>query len=189
MFSWEENDLSVYFEILPCQWGVALWLPRWHSGQESSCQCRRHKERQVWSLGREDPLKEEMATHSSILAWKIPWTEEPDWATVHGVAKSWTWLSPHLTIAILHTIVEMDTDNRKLRISSIYPFSASLMVLLVKNPAANEKTWETWVLSLGWEDILEKGRSIHSSILAWRIPWREEPGRLQSMGSHRVGHD
>ena len=116
MFAWEENNLHIYFEILPCQWGVALWLPRWHSGKESSCQCRRCKERQVWSLGWEDPLKKEMATHSSILAWKIPWTEEPDWATVHGVAKSWTWLSPHLTITILHTIVEMDTDNRKLTI-------------------------------------------------------------------------
>ena len=43
--------------------------------------------------------------------------------------------------------------------------------------------------SLGWEDPLEKEMAIHSSIHAWRIPWREEPGRLQSMGSQRVGHD
>ena len=49
--------------------------------------------------------------------------------------------------------------------------------------------WETWVWSLGWEDPLEKGKSTHSSILAWRIPWIDEPGRLQSMGSQRVGHD
>ena len=48
---------------------------------------------------------------------------------------------------------------------------------------------ETWVWSLGWEDPLEKGMAIHSSILAWRIPWTEEPGRLQSVGSQRVGHD
>ena len=48
---------------------------------------------------------------------------------------------------------------------------------------------ETWVLSLGWEDPLEKGMVTHSSILAWRIPWTEEPGRLQCMGSLRVGHD
>ena len=41
---------------------------------------------------------------------------------------------------------------------------------------------ETWVLSLGWKDPLEKGKATHSSILAWRIPWTEEPGRLQSMG-------
>ena len=48
---------------------------------------------------------------------------------------------------------------------------------------------ETWVQSLGWEDLLEKEMSTHSSILAWRIPWTEEPDRLQSMGSQRVGHD
>ena len=48
---------------------------------------------------------------------------------------------------------------------------------------------ETWVRSLGWEDPLEKGMATHSSVLAWRIPWTEEPGRLQSIGSQRVGHD
>jgi len=57
---------------------------------------------------------------------------------------------------------------------------------MVKNLSA---MWETWVLSLGWEDPLEKGMTNHSSILAWRIPWTEEPGGLQSMGSQRVGHD
>ena len=49
--------------------------------------------------------------------------------------------------------------------------------------------WETWVQSLGWEDSLEKAMAPHSSILAWKIPWREEPGRPQSMGSQRVEHD
>ena len=48
---------------------------------------------------------------------------------------------------------------------------------------------ETWARSPGWEDPLEKGTSIHSSVLAWRIPWTEEPGGLQPRGSHRVGHD
>ena len=48
---------------------------------------------------------------------------------------------------------------------------------------------ETWVQSLGQEDLLEKEMATHSSILAWKIPWAEEPGRLQSMGSQRVGHD
>ena len=43
--------------------------------------------------------------------------------------------------------------------------------------------WETWVQSLSWEDSLEKGLATHSSILVWRIPWTEEPGGLQSMGS------
>ena len=48
---------------------------------------------------------------------------------------------------------------------------------------------ETRVRSLGWEDPLEKEMATHSSILAWRIPWTEEPGRLQSPESQRVGHD
>ena len=57
---------------------------------------------------------------------------------------------------------------------------------MVKNLPAMQ---ELQVQSLGWEDTLEKEMAIHSSILAQRIPWTEEPGRLQSMGSQRVGHD
>ena len=49
--------------------------------------------------------------------------------------------------------------------------------------------WETRVQSLGQEDLLEKEMATHSSILAWKIPWTEEPGRLQSKGSQRVGHN
>ena len=49
--------------------------------------------------------------------------------------------------------------------------------------------WETWVRSLGQEDPLVKEMATHSSILAWKIPWMVKPGRLQSMGSQRVGHD
>ena len=60
------------------------------------------------------------------------------------------------------------------------------MAQTVKNPPAMQ---ETWVRSLGWEDPLEKGMATHSSILAWRIPWMEEPGRLQLMGLQRVGHN
>ena len=48
---------------------------------------------------------------------------------------------------------------------------------------------ETWVQSLGWEDPLEKEMATHSSILAWKIPWMEEPGQLQSMGSKRLRHN
>ena len=51
------------------------------------------QETQVQSLGQKDPLEKEIATHSSILAWRIPWTEEPGGATVHGVTKSWAQLS------------------------------------------------------------------------------------------------
>ena len=56
---------------------------------------------------------------------------------------------------------------------------------MVKNLSAMQ---ETWVQSLGWEDPLEKEMATHSSTLAWKIPWMEEPGRLQSMGWLRVGH-
>ena len=57
---------------------------------------------------------------------------------------------------------------------------------VVKNPLSMQ---ETQVQSLSREDALEKGIATHPSILAWRIPWTEEPGRLQSMGLQRVGHD
>ena len=63
---------------------------------------------------------------------------------------------------------------------------SSLVTHMVKSLPA---VWETWVQSLGQEDPLEEEMATHSSILAWKIPWTEEPGRLQSMGSKRVGHD
>ena len=49
--------------------------------------------------------------------------------------------------------------------------------------------WETWVRSLGWEDPQEKEMATYSSTLAWKVPWMEERGRLQSMGLQRVGHN
>ena len=63
---------------------------------------------------------------------------------------------------------------------------SSLVAQMVKRLPA---MWETQVRSLGWEDPLEMEMATHSSTLAWKIPWAEEPGRLQSMGSQRVGHD
>ena len=59
------------------------------------------------------------------------------------------------------------------------------MVKMVKNLLVIQ---ETWVQSLDWEDLLEKKMTTHSNILAWRSPWVEEPGELQSIGSQRVGH-
>ena len=60
---------------------------------------------------------------------------------------------------------------------------------VVKSQPAIQKLQETEVKSLGGEDPLEEGMASHSSILAWRIPWTEDPGGPQSMGSQRVGHD
>ena len=85
-------------------------------------------------------------------------------ATAYGVAESWTkWLC-NLTLSLW----------------------ASLVAQTVKYLPA---MWETWVRSLGREFPLEKEMETHSSTLTWKIPWTEEPGRLQSMGSQRVGHD
>ena len=61
---------------------------------------------------------------------------------------------------------------------------ASLVVQMIMNLPVIQ---ETHILSLGWKDSLDKGMATHSSTLAWRIPWTEEPGRLQFMGSNRVG--
>ena len=76
--------------------------------------------------------------------------------------------------------------TERLSFSLTWTSLASLEAQMVKNlPAAQE----TRVRSLGQEDPLEKVLATHSSILAWRIPWTEEPDGLQSMGSQRVGHD
>ena len=65
-------------------------------------------------------------------------------------------------------------------------FGSSLVAQMVKHLPTMQ---ETWVRSLGQEDRLEKEMTTHSNTLAWKIPWMEEPGRLQSMGSLRVGHN
>ena len=71
---------------------------------------------------------------------------------------------------------------------SVHEFGGhlSLVAQTVKNLPAMQ---ETWVRSLGWEDPLEKEMATHSKCLAWKIPWTEEPGGLQFMGSQRVRHD
>ena len=87
-----------FWSLLP----IIKGLPRWLSGKESICQCRRFV--RLWSLGRKDPLEEEMTTHSSILSWKVLWTEEPgglqftgsqrvrvDWVHTHTHTQSPQW--------------------------------------------------------------------------------------------------
>ena len=74
----------------------------------------------------------------------------------------------------------------KLFVNCIVSLKISLVAQVVKNQS---KIRETWVRSLGREDPLGQEIAIHSSTIAWKIPWTEEPGRLQSMGSQRVGHD
>ena len=71
------------------------------------------------------------------------------------------------------------------KMSNIYKIS-SLVAQTVKNLPVMQ---ETWVQSLGWEDPLEAGMATHSSVLAWRIPWTDEPARRQSLGSQRIRYD
>ena len=72
----------------------------------------------------------------------------------------------------------------------IFSFFLSCLASLVAQTVKLLPTiWETWVQSLGWKDLLEKEMTTHSSIFAWKIPWKKEPDRLQCMGLQRVGYD
>ena len=102
-----------------------------------------------------------------------------------------TRLSHHQLSAILCLISSSQDKICSASLFSWYKVTQSqisrqLVAQTVKNPAAMQ---ETWIWSLGWEDPLEKGMATYSSILAWKIPWAEEPGRPQSMGSQRVERD
>ena len=104
-------------------------------------------------------LEKEMATHSSVLAWRIQGTGEPGGLPSmgsHRVGHDWSDLAAAVAVTYLGT---------------------SLLSQWVKNPPAMQETQETWVWSLGLEDPLEKGKATHLSILAWEIPWTEEPGQ------------
>ena len=148
----------------------------------------------IHSLGQEDSLEEEMATHSSILAWEIPWTDEPR-ELVHEVAESDR--SKQLNTKLANVTSNMKHDiwaNFMPNIFKLYIYikikclyiGASLVAQTVKNVLAVQ---ETQVWSPSQEDPLEEEMATHSSILAWRIPRTEQPTGLQSMGSQRVRHD
>ena len=172
-------------------------------------------------------MEKAVAPHSSTLAWKIPWTEEPgglqsmgslkvghDWSTslslftflhwrrkwqptpvflpgesqgrgslvaaVYGVAQSRTGLKWRSSSSSSRN-KKGKWEKKKIWVHTIK--QASLLAQMVKNLHAMR---EAWVRSLDWEDPLKKGMAAHFSILAWRIPWTEEPGRLQTMGSQRT---
>ena len=96
--------------------------------------------------------------------------------------------SEHLFCSKLSTFVVKESSVIILPVLTFEGFSCGSVV---KNPPAVQEMQETQFQSLGREDPLEEGMATHSSILAWRIPWREEPGRLQSMSMElqRVGHN
>ena len=183
------------------------------------------------SLRWEDLLEKEMATHASIFAWEIPWTEEPgglqskglqrvrlrDWARMHmkrnkGPIHVTTWANlwiiyvkwkQSVTKTTYHIILfSGNAQNREIyRDQMEKAMAPPLQYSCLENPMDGGAWWATVhgvAKSLTWlRDFtftfhfhaLEKERATHSSILAWRIPGTEEPGGLQSMGSHRVRHD
>ena len=121
------------------------------------------QETQAPSLGQEDPLEKEMAPHSSVLAWKIPQTEEPGRLQSMGPKSIRCEWAHAYSITSYYTIL----------------WGTSLVAQTMKNLPAVQYTW---VWSLCWEDPLKKGMATHSSILIWEIARTEEPGKLQSMG-------
>ena len=145
------------------------------------------QEMQVWSLDWEDPLEEGMATHSSILAWEIPWTEEP--GGLLSKESDMTEVTEHIY-----------TDLGKLVNISEKVMAPHSSTLAWKIPWTEEPSrlqsmgllgvGHDWVTSLSlftfmhWREL-----ATHSSVLAWRIPGTGEPGGLPSMGSHRVRHN
>ena len=93
-----------------------------------------------------------------------------------------------------HSFYNIETNSRLTDSDSQLPDLCFILVVWVDFPSSSDSmnlpaVQETCVQSLDWEDLLEKGMATYSSILAWRIPWTEEPGGLQSTGSQRVRHD
>ena len=157
-----------------------------------------------------------MAPHSSTLAWKIPWIEEPgrlqsmgslrvghDWATSLSLFTFTHWRRKWQPTPVflpgesqgrgslvgcrLWGRTELDTtEATSQQQQQQHVYWSSLVAQIVKNMPVMQ---ETWIWSLGQEDPLKKGMATHSSILAWRVSWTEEPGRLQSVESQRIGHN
>ena len=117
-------------------------------------------------------VKSESEVAQSCLTLCEPMGYSPPGASIHGIlqARVLEWGA-----------IAFYTHSRECFVSC-----ASFVSQRVKNLP---EMWETWVSSLDWEVPLEKATATHSSILAWKIPWTEEPGGLQSMGSQKVGHN
>ena len=138
-----------------------------------------------------------MATHSSILAWRIPWTEEPGGLQSMGsqrVGRDWatnifTFTFPSTLGAAPFPAPPHPPPTNGINLALFTLLLVSQMALVVKNLPANAGDikihgFDPWV-----RKISEEGMAMHSSFPAWRIPWTEEPGRLQSIGLRRVGRD
>ena len=117
----------------------------------------------------------------------VTWISSMIWAEMLKNKQDWGREDGERHTAFFHDAPRRWHTQSTLQIIKLHLIQgASLVAQLVKNLPA---VWETWVQSPGREDPLEKERATHSSIAAWRIPWTEKSGRLQSMGSQRVGQD
>ena len=121
-----------------------------------------------------------------------------------GIVGSYDCFTPNLLRSV-HTVLHSDCINlhshQQCKKVPFLPYCfqqllfvdflmlSTLTSLVAQTVKRLSTTWETRVLSLGGEDLLQKEMATHSSTLAWKIPWTEKPGRLQSMGSQRVWHD
>ena len=153
----------------------------------------------LWPIASKDlrPAELEVDLLHSVNSYEWPWSRPlPSWACV-AVATT-------LLLALWDILSQRYPAKLTYRYCNLWVFlilscyilvviyyrtierGASLVAQTVKNLPA---MWGTWVQSLGWEDALEDSMATHSSIRAWRIPWTEEPGGLQSMWSQSVGHN
>ena len=163
----------------------------------------------VWSLGWEDPLEKGKATHSSILAWRIPWPEEPgrlqsmglqrvghNWATKHIPAQKtrvwsliWGSRVPHALGQQIPHARTREGNGTPLQYSCLEnPMNRGAWRAAVHGVAKSRTRLSDFTFTFHFH-ALEKEMATHSTVLAWRIPGMGEPGGLPSMGLHRVGDD
>ena len=126
------------------------------------------QETQVQSLGWEGPLEKGMATHSSIFAWRIPWTTDPGWTSVPGVSKSRTWLNDEQYYSTL-------------------PWASPVAQWLKESPCNAGDAGDTGSAPGSGKITWRRAWQPTPVFLPWRIPRKEEPGGFQSLGSHRIG--